>query len=83
MHRHCQPSPLLALVLAASLPARPAAGAQTSAAPSPQALREAGRLRPGRRRPGMPLAPRLQNLGVHTFPVDDAVRRAQLFINQG
>ena len=34
-------------------------------------------------RPGMPLAPRLQNLGVHTFPVSTNVERAQLFINQG
>jgi tetratricopeptide (TPR) repeat protein len=33
--------------------------------------------------PGAPLAPRLQNLGVHTFPVSTTVARAQLFINQG
>jgi tetratricopeptide (TPR) repeat protein len=33
--------------------------------------------------PGMPLAPRLQNLGVHTFPVTTRSSRAQLFINQG
>lgn len=33
--------------------------------------------------PGMPLAPRLQNLGRHTFPVTTASDRAQLFINQG
>jgi tetratricopeptide (TPR) repeat protein len=33
--------------------------------------------------PGMPLAPRLQNLGVHTFPVSTKSDRAQLFINQG
>ena len=33
--------------------------------------------------PGKPLAPRLQNLGVHTFPVGTKVERAQLFINQG
>lgn len=33
--------------------------------------------------PGKPLAPRLQNLGVHTFPVSTTVERAQLFINQG
>ena len=31
----------------------------------------------------MPLAPRLQNLGVHTFPVSTTVERAQLFMNQG
>ena len=33
--------------------------------------------------PNSPLAPRLQNLGVHTFPVTTAVPRAQLFVNQG
>ena len=33
--------------------------------------------------PGMPLAPRLQNLGVHTFKVTTTSERAQLFINQG
>ena len=33
--------------------------------------------------PGAPLAPRLQNLGVHTFPVSTKVERAQLFMNQG
>lgn len=33
--------------------------------------------------PGMPLAPRLQNLGLHTFPVSTKVERAQLFMNQG
>ena len=29
------------------------------------------------------LAPRLQNLGVHTFPVTTKSRKAQLFVNQG
>jgi hypothetical protein len=33
--------------------------------------------------PDAPLAPRLQNLGTHTFPVSTRVSRAQLFINQG
>ena len=33
--------------------------------------------------PGKPLAPRLQNLGIHTFPVGTKVERAQLFVNQG
>jgi tetratricopeptide (TPR) repeat protein len=33
--------------------------------------------------PGAPLAPRLQNLGAHTFPVSTKVERAQLFMNQG
>lgn len=35
------------------------------------------------RTPGAPLAPRLQNLGVHTFKVTTKVKRAQEFINQG
>ena len=33
--------------------------------------------------PGKPLAPRLQNLGAHTFKVTTKSPRAQLFINQG
>ncbi len=33
--------------------------------------------------PGTALAPRLQNLGVHTFPVATTNERAQLFMNQG
>jgi tetratricopeptide (TPR) repeat protein len=33
--------------------------------------------------PGKPIAPRLQNLGVHTFPVSTRDRRARLFMNQG
>jgi tetratricopeptide (TPR) repeat protein len=33
--------------------------------------------------PGRPVAPRLQNLGRHVFPVSTSVPRAQLFINQG
>ena len=33
--------------------------------------------------PGTPLAPRLQDLGVHAFPVSTKVERAHLFMNQG
>jgi tetratricopeptide (TPR) repeat protein len=33
--------------------------------------------------PGQPVAPRLQNLGVHVFPVTTRSSRAQLFVNQG
>ena len=33
--------------------------------------------------PGMPLAPRLLNLGAHAFKVTTSSERAQLFINQG
>ncbi|MDQ3487273.1 MAG: hypothetical protein M3468_06005, partial [Acidobacteriota bacterium] len=34
-------------------------------------------------KPGQPMAPRLQNLGVHTFPVATTNRKAQAFISQG
>lgn len=34
-------------------------------------------------KPGMPIAPRLQNLGVHAFPSGTRITQAQLFINQG
>jgi tetratricopeptide (TPR) repeat protein len=34
-------------------------------------------------KPGQPIAPRLQNLGVHTFPVSTGNRQAQLFMSQG
>src|SRR5687768_10938042 len=33
--------------------------------------------------PGLPLAPRLQNLGVHTFKVTTRSGGAQAFVNQG
>jgi tetratricopeptide (TPR) repeat protein len=33
--------------------------------------------------PGMPLAPRLHNLGAHVFPVSTKVEQAQRFMNQG
>ena len=48
----------------------------------PQALRS---LRPGRQQPGPngELAPRLQNLGSHTFPVSTKNAEAQAFMNQG
>ncbi|HET7220508.1 MAG TPA: hypothetical protein VFJ02_20790 [Vicinamibacterales bacterium] len=60
------------------------AAAQTappSAAPHHQHYaRSATPLQPG---PGGQLAPRLQNLGVHTFKVTTKSARAQQFINQG
>lgn len=70
---------LCALLVASAL--RPSAYAQTPAPghqhyePVPKNLEAPA--------PGMPLAPRLQNLGVHTFPSSTKVERAQLFINQG
>ena len=59
----------------------PMAGAQTPPAPNHQHYEKPPAQ--GTPAPGMPLAPRLQNLGVHTFPVTTTSARAQLFINQG
>ena len=74
---------LIAGTLAASIAMLPlAAQAQTSAAPVHKHYERP----PGYDQapaPGMPLAPRLQNLGVHTFKVTTKSARAQLFINQG
>lgn len=58
------------------------AGAQTTTPPSHQHYEKpAAAQQPAV--PGMPLAPRLQNLGVHKFPVTTKSERAQRFINQG
>lgn len=58
------------------------AGAQTTNPPSHQHYEKpAAAQQPAV--PGMPLAPRLQNLGVHKFPVTTKSERAQRFINQG
>jgi tetratricopeptide (TPR) repeat protein len=58
------------------------AGAQTPAAPVHKHYdTPAQSLQPAQ--PGKPLAPRLQNLGIHTFKVTTNSPRAQLFINQG
>jgi len=71
---------LVAAILSPQL--APAARAQTTAAPNhkhydkPAGYDQAPA-------PGMPVAPRLQNLGVHTFPVTTTNERARLFINQG
>ena len=58
------------------------AGAQTPPAPSHKHYErppEYDKAPP----PGKPIAPRLQNLGVHRFPVSTKSARAQLFVNQG
>jgi tetratricopeptide (TPR) repeat protein len=68
---------LLALTVAAT-----PAWAQT-AAPTPQHKHYETPADAPPPAPGQPLAPRLQNLGVHTFPVSTTVVRAQLFMNQG
>ena len=76
-------STLVPLVLATTSVAIPVQGfAQSAPVPShqhyqkPPAYDQAAA-------PGMPLAPRLQSLGTHTFKVSTASDRAQLFINQG
>ena len=65
---------------AAVLTIAPAAAAQTPPVhkhyDTPPAARQAPQ-------PGKPMAPRLQNLGVHTFKVTTKSSRAQIFINQG
>ena len=71
-------APAIIAVLGVSLPG--AALAQTPAAPVHKHYEKpADAAAPA---PGQPLAPRLQNLGVHTFPVSTRNARAQLFINQ-
>ena len=70
----------LAVGLGLSLFAGGAATAQTAAPNHQHYERVEGKLRAG---PGGILAPRLQNLGVHTFKVKTRSPRAQQFINQG
>jgi len=71
-----------AFILAlATAPALPAAGQPAPPAPQHKHYDTPANAEPPA--PGMPLAPRLQNLGVHTFPVSTTVERAQLFMNQG
>jgi tetratricopeptide (TPR) repeat protein len=80
MHRTSAAAIAAVVTLAASLPVT--AAAQTTA-PAPVHKhydQPADAVAPA---PGQPLAPRLQNLGVHTFPVSTKNSRAQLFVNQG
>jgi tetratricopeptide (TPR) repeat protein len=70
------------LVCALGTAAAPAALAQSTAPPIHEHYqRSAGSDQAAA--PGMPLAPRLQNLGSHTFPVTTTAERAQLFVDQG
>ena len=70
------------LTALAALPLATPAPAQTPPAPQHRHYEKpAGYDRPPA--PGQPIAPRLQNLGVHVFPVSTRNERAQLFINQG
>jgi tetratricopeptide (TPR) repeat protein len=69
---------------AAALAAGPGGAAQQPPPPAPQHKhyeKPAGFEQT--QTPGMPVAPRLQNLGVHAFAVSTSNDRAQLFINQG
>jgi tetratricopeptide (TPR) repeat protein len=73
---------LVAALLAVAPAAGQQAAAQTPPAPNHKHYdKPAGYDKPPA--PGMPIAPRLQNLGVHTFPVSTKNTRAQQFINQG
>jgi tetratricopeptide (TPR) repeat protein len=56
--------------------------AQATSAPSHQHYQRSPAYEQGAA-PGMPLAPRLQSLGSHTFKVTTSSGQAQLFINQG
>ena len=80
-------SSCVALAWAAGLPAAAqsthpahAAGSATTAGSHKHYDTDARALEPG---PGGQLAPRLQNLGTHVFPVTTTSPRAQLYINQG
>src|SRR5690349_19848332 len=74
----------LALVCAAAVPA---AGQATPQAPAPAAAAAHKHYeadpRGDQAGPQGQLAPRLQNLGTHVFPVTTSSARAQLYINQG
>jgi alkylation response protein AidB-like acyl-CoA dehydrogenase len=75
-------SRILVLAVVAGVPAGTPARAQTSPAPVHKHYEKPdGYAQPTA--PGAPIAPRLQNLGVHTFPVSTKVERAQAFVSQG
>jgi len=63
---------IVAAALVASIDAQSPPGGHVHYAAAPQGASPSGAL-----------APRLQNLGSHTFPVSTRNRQAQLFINQG
>jgi tetratricopeptide (TPR) repeat protein len=75
-------SRILVLAVVAGVPAGTPARAQTPPAPVHKHYEKPdGYAQPTA--PGAPIAPRLQNLGVHTFPVSTKVERAQAFVSQG
>ena len=74
---------VLAWLLLAWVTAPPAVQAQTTAPGPNHKHYERPENYDAPQGPNAPLAPRLQNLGVHKFPVSTKVERAQLFMNQG
>lgn len=72
----------LIVLTAFALTSHRLAAAQTPA-PAPQHKHYEAPADPPPPAPGMPLAPRLHNLGAHTFPVGTQVEQAQRFMNQG
>jgi tetratricopeptide (TPR) repeat protein len=76
--------PALTLVLAVAVGSAPAAGGQTTApAAAPTHKHYEHSDLANQPAPHGQLAPRLQNLGAHTFPVSTSNKDAQLFMNQG
>jgi len=71
---------LFAVTIAATVAAQTAAQAPPPAAPNHKHYTEPAQQQPS---PTGAVAPRLQNLGTHTFPVSTRIKQAQLFINQG
>ena len=80
MHSRCLAA---LLVLAAMFAcARPVPGQSTPAAGGHVHYAEPAAAQPAQASPSGALAPRLQNLGAHTFPVSTRNGQVQAFINQ-
>ena len=75
-------TPILPVVLAAAALAPPVVGGAAAQTTASHKHHDDTKAIPAPA-PGTPIAPRLQNLGTHTFPVGTSVPRAQLFMNQG
>ena len=75
-------TPILPFFLAAAVLAPPVVGGAAAQATASHKHHDDTKAIPAPA-PGAPIAPRLQNLGAHTFPVGTSVPRAQLFMNQG
>ena len=82
MRLPCSLAALCVLVLVCAC-AHAVAGQQPPAAGGPCALRRTRQRTVGQASPTGALAPRLQNLGAHAFPVSTRNGQAQAFINQG